>query len=372
VIAEAPYPIKPMFRRVLSRVLRAALILTGVAAAGCGNHTPTTASSPAASWVDEQVSFTVGAVTVYGTLRHPAGLVHPVPAALLIAGSGPTDRDGNTPLLGKNVNTLQNLAQALSTDGVASLRYDKLGSGRTGPGPYAADPASIGIAPFQDEAAAALNFLAARPGVDRAHLMVIGHSEGALFALLLATAAAGTAPPVQALGLLEPLSRRYLDVISEQIHAQVAAAVNSKQISAAQADQLIAATDNAIQVLRSTGKVPPNVPPAIATVLNPTTALFLSQADAYDPAALAAKLPRGMPVLVSCSDSDVQVSCQDVDHLVAGLTTAGTATDYVHLTGVDHVLKQDPSKTAYNQQLPFSSQLTDALASFVRNYLAVP
>ena len=87
---------------------------------------------------------------------------------------------------------------------------------------------------------------------------------------------------------------------------------------------------------------------------------------------MAAKLPAGMPVLVTCSDADIQISCQNVDHLVSGLTQAGTKTDYVHLTGVDHVLKQDTSKTGenYNKALPFSSQLADALAAFTKENLA--
>jgi uncharacterized protein len=83
---------------------------------------------------------------------------------------------------------------------------------------------------------------------------------------------------------------------------------------------------------------------------------------------VAAKLPRGMPVLVTCSDADTQITCEDADHLMSGLNSAGTKTDYVHLTGVNHVLKEDASKTpgGYTKPLPFSNQLTSALASFVK------
>jgi uncharacterized protein len=313
-------------------------------------------------------------MTVYGTFRHPAGQGRPVPGALLIAGSGPTDRNGNSALMKGQIDTLQNLAQALSNDGVASLRYDKLGTGQTGLGPYAADPAKIDIAVFQDEATAALNFLAAQSGVDRSHLMVIGHSEGALYALLLATAAPGTAPPVQALGLAQPQGRRILDEVSEQAHAQADAAVRAGQLTAEQAAQNTAAIDSAIQQFRATGKVPPDEPPALKPIINAVNALPLSQEDAIDPAVVAAKLPRGMPVLVTCSDSDIQITCEDVDHLVSGLTNAGTKTVYVHLTGVNHVLKEDTSKTPrnYTKPLPFSAQLTGALASFVKENLTTP
>lgn len=344
-------------------------------AAGCASHPPTAkppspipSSASASSWVEDAVSFSVADMTVYGTLRHPAGHGRAVPGALLIAGSGPTDRNGDSAAMPGQVDTLRNLARALSDDGVASLRYDKLGTGQTGLGPYATDPTKVDIGVFQDEATAALNFLAGQSGIDRTHLMALGHSEGALYAMMLATAAPGTAPAVQTLGLVEPASRRILDHVSEQAHAQADAAVRSGRVTAARAAENTAAIDDAIREFRATGQVPPDEPPGLRPVINATNAHALSQEDAIDPAALAAKLPRDMPVLVTCSDADLQITCQDVDSLVSGLTNAGTKTDYVHLTGVDHVLKEDASRTPanYAKPLPFSTQLVGALASFLK------
>ena len=73
------------------------------------------------AWVDQPVSFEIGGLTVYATYRHlvrPAsfGPARPGPAVLLIAGSGPTDRNGNTPLLPGPVNTLQAIADWLSAE----------------------------------------------------------------------------------------------------------------------------------------------------------------------------------------------------------------------------------------------------------------
>jgi pimeloyl-ACP methyl ester carboxylesterase len=256
---------------------------------------------------------------------------------------------------------------------VASLRYDKLGTGQTGLGPYGKDPASIDVSAFQNEANAALNFLAGQSGVDRSRLMLIGHSEGALYALQSAIAAPGTGPPVRAIGLLEPQSLRILDHVSLQAHAQADAAVKAGKLTPEQAAENTAAIDKSIAEFRATGTVPPDEPPGLKPIINAADARFLQQEDAIDPAELAAKLPRGMPVLVSCSDADTQITCENVDHLVSGLTRAGTKTDFVHLTGVNHVLKEDPSKTAagYTKPLPFSTQLTTALAAFVRENLAV-
>lgn len=313
------------------------------------------------------MTFTADGLRIHATFRHPTVNNGALPAALLIAGSGPTDRNGNSPAIPGAVDSLKTLADWLSADGMASLRYDKLGSGETGLGPYAGHVDRIGIGPFELEATAALGFLAHQSGIDPARLAVIGHSEGALFALLVATGAAGPAPRVHALGLLEPLSVRYLDLLAIQVKGQISAALRAGQITPARGTEIERALASAITSLRTTGKVPPNLPNGLTSVLNPSTALFLSQADRYDPAELAARLPPRFPVLISCSNDDIEVTCGEVDHLTAGLTRARASVDFVHLYGVDHVLKEDQSRGAanYGAPLPFSTQLRTALRAFV-------
>ena len=362
---------RPVVLVVAALVSVPASVAGAAAAAPPASAAPATVPTSALTWVDEPVSFRAGSLTVYGTFRHPLGAKVPVPAALLIAGSGPTDRNGNSALEPGPVGTLQTLADWLSSDGVASLRYDKLGSGQTGLGPFALDPASIGIAPFEQESRSALRFLAAQKDIDRRRLGVVGHSEGALFALLLATGRAGPAPPVRALALLEPLSERYLTVLSTQIEAQVGSQEQAGEITPALAGDVDRTLAGAVAQLRRDGTVPAGLPDELANVLNSSTALFLSQADHDDPAAVAAALPARTPVLVSCSDADVQVSCAEVSHLLTGLHAADARVDMVHLTDVDHVLKVDPSGSAadYSEPLPFSPQLETALAQFVQRTL---
>jgi acetyl esterase/lipase len=320
-------------------------------------------------WTEDEVSFQAGGVTVYGTYRHPKGGAGRVPAALLIAGSGPTDRNGNDATL-QHLDTLRTVAGWLSEDGVASLRYDKLFSGRTGAGPYAGRPGEVGVEPFRQEAEAALRFLASRPGVDRRRLTVVGHSEGALYALLLSAASRARpreVPPVHALVLLEPLSRRYLDTIAEQLNRSIDAQQQAGVITPAEADRVRSAMNDAIARLRATGTVQPDLPYGLSTILSPRTARYLHEADRYDPAALAGALPSGMPLLVSCSDADIQVSCADAGRVVAAGRRAAARVWPVRLHGVDHVLKEDDSGTGanYDLPLPFSRQLRDALRAFL-------
>jgi uncharacterized protein len=351
---------------LLSLLVALASVVAGGARAGA----VMAAGAKRVAWVDQNVTFMAGGVTIYATFRHPTSGPS-VPGVLLIAGSGPTDRNGNNANYPGKIDTLKTLADWLSTDGVASLRYDKLGSGKTGLGLYARDPDAIGIAPYEQEAAAALGFLAAQKDIVDSRLGVIGHSEGALFALLLATGNAGTVPPIHALGLLEPLSQRYLTLVTEQFDAEIAAERAKHAISAGSASKAETVLATTIAQLRATGTVQGYPPYGIGDVLNPTTATFLSQADRFDPAALAAQLPRGTPVLVSCSDADIQITCAEVAHLRQGLAQAHADVDALRLHDVDHVLKVDPSRSAndYALPLPFSPQLKAALAAFVRRNL---
>ena len=68
--------------------------------------------------------------TIFGTLATPPG-TPPTPVVLIIAGSGPTDRDGNSPML--KLDIYRKLATALAERGIASVRYESAASPRAGP-----------------------------------------------------------------------------------------------------------------------------------------------------------------------------------------------------------------------------------------------
>lgn len=168
--------------------------------------------------------------------------------------------------------------------------------------------------------------------------------------------------PVHSLALLEPLSRRYLDIITTQVTTQAHQQLQSKVITQKQYDQALELLHQAVTQLRTEGTVPADMGYGLNTLFTPSSLEFLRQADAIDPAKLAAKLPATMPVLITCSDADIQVSCADAKYLAASVDSP----DFLHLTGVDHVLKQDPSAgpANYGKDLPFSAQLTAALKRF--------
>lgn len=325
----------------------------------------------APGWVAQPITFEAGGVTIYGTYTHPgSAATGTVPAAVLLGGSGSvTDRNDNAPgQLHRNL--LLAVANWLSAGGVASLRYDKLGSGQTGWGRYAAHPGRAGIGPYEQESVAALRFLARQPQVDRARLAVFGHSEGGIYALLLASGLAGHAPRVRAVGLLEPVPIRFLGLIGQASGASIALQVQEGQLTAVEAQGLQQALARAIASLRRTGTLPARLPDGVAGAFNRDgmgTLPELSQIDRYDPAAVAARLPAHTAVLLTCSNADGYFGCAEVDHLAAGLSKASARLDFVHLNGVDHFLKEDISKNPadFNESLPFSAQLRAALKAFL-------
>ncbi|MGW3958527.1 alpha/beta hydrolase family protein [Amycolatopsis sp. NPDC005003] len=299
--------------------------------------TPAPGLVPAA---DREVVFTVDGTPTYGTLHvpaHPAG--QRLRAALLLPGSGPTDRDGNQPPHAAP-DTLAQVAAALGTDRVATLRFDKYGTGRTGLGAYRDHPEALDYPAFVRQAAAGYEWLRDQPETDPRALMVAGHSEGAMTALLLGGA---VHPRPAGLALLQPQAIRLLDLVALQLHAQTAEAVRQGQLTLEQQHAIDAAIDDAVTALREhrpvdTTGLPSAVAQLFAAFQGPS-ARFVDSDDAVYPPATAAALRPGTRVLLTCGTNDAQVPCATTDALAAALRRAHTGgPGRVPLPGVDHLL----------------------------------
>src|SRR5581483_381850 len=124
---------------------------------------------------DEQVHIPANGFTLAGTLSKPDARAGALPAVVLVAGSGPMDRDevvDGIPVFGQ-------LAGALADAGYAVLRYDKRGVGQSG-----GRPESAGLADYADDLHAVVTYLAGRKDIDRSRIALVGHSEGGAVALL--------------------------------------------------------------------------------------------------------------------------------------------------------------------------------------------
>jgi len=324
---------------------------------------------------EQEVTFKNGEDTIYGTLLIPANAKGKVPAVLLISGSGPTDRDGNSTLLVGKTDSHKQFARILANAGVASLRYDKYTTGKTGFASYAGKLNTLTFAPYVDTAVSGYHFLSSRKEVDPTHMAILGHSEGGLIAILAATQLAVTAQSPVALILAAPLSKSYMVTIREQIAAQYAAAVKAGTFTQQQADDAMAELGRIIAQVSKDGTLPDKVNPVFASLFSPTNNKFLQDVSQHDPAKIAAALPTTLKVLMLCGRKDVQVPCADVQLLADGFKAGGNMTaQFNQLANVDHVFKEitgtpnlatdytDPTK-------PFSIEATTLITAFVKTAL---
>jgi hypothetical protein len=260
---------------------------------------------------------------------------------------------------------MRQLAEFLSERGVATLRYDKIGTGATGLGPFAGRPADIGSAMYTDGARAAVRFLAGQAGTDAGRISVYAVGEGTIHAMSLADDSSPGAPRIHSLGLLQPLPARYLDLITGRVRTNVEAAVRVGSQTQQQADSVLAAWRAAVEQVRTTGTVPVDLPDGLSAIVNPGNVKAVVESDAIDPVDVATRIPADTPVLLTCSDSDGQAPCSQMQPLVSALDR--TALQFVELSGVNHVLRDDPTDNVagYARKGPLSPQLTAALDVFI-------
>ncbi len=315
---------------------------------------------------EHEVTFTSGNDTIYGTLLLP-NRSGKMPAALLLSGSGPTDRDGNSRLLPNPIDSHKIMARILADQGVGSLRYDKLGTGKTGLGSYAGHPSDLDFDTYINEARQGLNYLKSRPEIDPTRIMILGHSEGGLIAMLVANDRSSN---VKALALVNALSKPYLQTIHDQYQARLGDAVKAGTLTQAAADKIMSAIDSINRSLLSSGTLPADIPPEVAQIYNPSTTKFLSSVGKYDPGKVAESLPNALSVLVTCGEKDIQVLCSDVPNVLDGFRRAGNEhMTFVQLKDTNHILREvqggDPADYSDTSK-PFSSQMKQALSDFVK------
>ena len=354
-----------------STVQRAFWALSAVALllAGCSGEqqadTPAESSAEQApaddgsGWTEQDVQFDAGGLTIYGTYRHRDGDAAG-PAALLISESGQTDRNGDNNVAGP-IGNMRQLAELLSERGLASLRYDKIGTGKTGLGPYQNRPADVVSSVYTEGAQSAVRFLADEPATDPDKISIYALGEGTVHAMNLA--AAGD-PRIHSLALLQPLPGRYLDLITTKLQATVDADVQAGNQTQGDADALMKTWFEVVAEVRDKGTVRADLPQTISLIVNPGNVRAVKEADAVDPVALAAKIAPGTPVLLTCSDVDLQANCDDMQPLIDAL--GETDLQVVKLNGVNHVLQDDPTDNPMNYAsgAPLSDQLVTALDTF--------
>jgi pimeloyl-ACP methyl ester carboxylesterase len=306
-----------------------------------GSALASTTALPSASRADDaDITLATKTGNIFGTLTLPAAPGR-VPVVIIIAGSGPTDRDGNSPLLPGKGDTQKLLASALAARGIASVRYDKRGIAASRLA--LSSESDIRFDSYIDDAAAWVAML--RSDGRFSHVTIAGHSEGSLIGMVAARTAAA-----DGFVSLEGAGRPATVVLREQLRKLPPATY-------AQADAVIASLQ--------AGKTVSDVPPELAALFRPSVQPYLISWFRYDPAAEIAKLR--IPVTIVQGTADVQVTMTDANALAG----ANPRAKLVVVPGMNHVLKHAPdtsSQTAIlsgytDPALPVEPAVTDAVAT---------
>ncbi|MEX3745901.1 MULTISPECIES: alpha/beta hydrolase [Lysinibacillus] len=267
----------------------------------------------------------------------------PSPVVLILAGSGPTDKDGNSALAGKN-DSLKMLAEGLANEGIASVRYDKRGIGDNKS--LSTKEEDMSIDHYVDDAVQVINTLLANKAYSSVH--IIGHSEGSLIGLLAAqktnvesfVSIAGTGRPID-------------EVLLEQLKGQLS-------------PQLLKESTDILASLKK-GEVVNNVSPDLQALFRSSVQPYMMSWLKYNPASELAKV--NSRVLLVQGTNDLQVTATDAEALKKSKQDA----ELLYMDGMNHVLKDAPADRAGNlatysdPSLPLHKELLPAIQQFIMN-----
>jgi hypothetical protein len=313
-------------------------------AATCGAVTATAAG---AAPVESSIEASGPEGPLKGTLLSPEGGSATV--VLIIPGSGPTDRDGNS-RLGILAAPYRLLAEGLAAHGVTTVRIDK--RGMFGSSAATAHPNAVTIPDYVTDVQAWTRVI--RERTKASCIWLLGHSEGGLIAM----AAAAKNPDLCGLLLVSAPGRPMGEIIREQLKANPAnAPLLSQALPALDALEAGKPVDTA------------NMNPALLPLFRPEVQGFLISAFSYDPAKLLAGYAK--PVLILQGLRDIQVREADAQ----ALKLADPKATLVLLPDVNHVLKSvstDDMKENFatygNSSLPLAPGVVESINNFLTSH----
>jgi uncharacterized protein len=279
---------------------------------------------------------------LFGSLELPKSSA-PLPVALIIAGSGPTDRNGNSPLIQGGNNSLKYPAEGLAAQGIASVRYDKRGVAESIKA--AASESELRFETYIDDAV--LWGKQIRADKRFSSVIVIGHSEGSLIGMVAAEKMnAGAFISIAGAG--RPASQGLLDQLKGKLPAdlQTKAELITKSLSE--------------------GKIVEDAPSALDVLFRRSVQPYLISYFRYDPAKEIAKL--SVPILIAQGTTDIQIPAQDANLLAQAKSSA----KLLMIEGMNHVLKEVPAeqekqiKSYTDPALPVAPKLIEGISSFIK------
>ena len=289
--------------------------------------------------IEEPIILHTSTGDILGTLQLPDHFNCPV--VIIISGSGPTDRDGNSAMIkGKN-NSLQQLAIGLANSGIASLRFDKRGIAASSKA--MTSEADLRFDNFVTDVLEWISLL--KKDKRFTSIIIAGHSEGSLIGMIAANGNADKYISISGAGIRADV------LIKEQLETQ---------------PQLVKDASFPILDSLAQGFEVKKVNPMLFSLFRPSVQPYMISWFKYDPQLEIAKLK--IPVLVAQGDNDIQVSVGDAELLKKSNTHA----ELIVVKGMNHILKIVPEdkseniKSYGNPDLPIAAELVAKIVSFIR------
>lgn len=286
-----------------------------------------------------QVTLETGSGNLMGTLITPISEAS-MPVVLIIAGSGPTDRNGNNPMM-KN-NSLKMLAEALYENGVASLRYDKRGIGASMVAGLR--ESDLRFEHYIQDAEKWIEYLQKQKRFSK--VIVLGHSEGSLIGMVAARDTQAYAF-ISIAGPGEPANI----TLRKQLMMQ-------SPVALAMAEPILDSLEMGFQVK--------NVNPGLFQLFRPSVQPYMISWFRYDPAVEISKLTQ--PVMIIQGTKDMQVGVENAKQLKAGKADA----ELILIEGMNHIFKpvegdrQENIATYSDPDLQVMQDLIDAIIAFIK------
>lgn len=294
----------------------------------------------AQKYIEEEYNLKVSTGNIYGTLMMPKD-VDSSTVALIIAGSGPTDRNGNNPGAGEN-NSLKMIAEALASEGISSVRYDKRGIGESKDLVKKEEELV-----FEDYINDAINWVNKLREDERFNkVVIIGHSEGALIGAVAAYKA-----DVDGFVSVAGMGYSAYDTLSRQLKAQ---SEEVYELCLPIMDELM------------NGNLVDDVPEGLYSLFRPSVQPYLISWFKYNPIEEISKIDK--PVLILQGDTDLQVTVEDAKLL----HEANSNSKLVIINGMNHILKDAPEDrqtnlaTYSNPDLPLNKQFVKEITTFIK------
>lgn len=295
---------------------------------------------------EENIILKTSAGDIFGTLKAPVNK-KAIPVALLIAGSGPTDRNGNQPNMQNN--SLKMIGDALFYEGIASLSFDKLGIGESKGNTI--NEADLRFDDYVNNVSSWIDSLSEDKRFS--DIIVIGHSEGSLIGMIASKNNKKVSKYISIAGAGETAG----NILRKQLEKQLIGQPQTiKDLIFSYIDKL------------EKGETIDNVPPTLNSLFRPSVQPYMISWLKYNPQNEIGQLT--IPLLIIQGTTDIQVSPEQAEILAK----ANPKAKKVIIENMNHVLKdcentdiQTQMITTYNNpNAPLSKELTQTIIKFIK------